>query len=318
VISGADIDAATGRIASIVSCTPLLHSPWLSERCGADVWLKVETMQPTGSYKIRGAANAIARLRERRPDVQTIVTASAGNHGQAVAYVARAMGLRARVHLPDTAPEAKRSALKRLGAEIVAAPTYDDAEARAHEDAEASGTPYLSPYNDPDVIAGAGTVAREMLAERPEIDLLLVPLGGGGLLSGSAIAAREASPAVIVVGVEAQASPVFTSALAAGQPVIVDVHETLADGLAGNMDLDSQTFPIVRDAVDRVVALPEQAIEDAMRELILRERLVVEGAGSMGVAALLAGTVAARGRTVGIVLSGRNVDAEVLTRLLRH
>ena len=217
----------------------------MSETTGADVWLKLELVQPTGSYKLRGAANALLRWRRDRPGLTTVVTASAGNHGQAVAYVARAVGIRARVHLPATAPEVKRRALARLGAEVVEAPTYDDAEANAHADANRTGTPYLSPYNDADVVAGAGTVALEMIRDMPDLDTLVVPLGGGGLLSGCAIAARALAPRIAIVGVEAAASPVFTAALGAGRPVRVDVHATLADGLAGNMDSD-----IAREGVD--------------------------------------------------------------------
>jgi threonine dehydratase len=280
------------------------------------VWLKLETVQATGSYKIRGATNALARLKAARPDVTTVITASAGNHGQAVALAASALGVRARIYLPKTAPDAKRRAMARLGADIVEVPTYDDAEAQAHEEAHRNGAVYVSPYNDDDVIAGAGTVALEMLDERPDLDAFIVPLGGGGLLSGTAIVARARTPQALVIGTEAAASPVFTAALAAGRPVTVEVHDTLADGLAGNMDADSRTFGLVRDLVDRVVAVREPDIAAAMRDLILKERLVVEGAAATAVAAILTGGLNLTGRQVGVILSGRNVDAPVITRVL--
>lgn len=315
-VGAANIAAAATRIAGLVRRTPLERSVWLSDLTGGDVWLKLETVQRTGSYKIRGAANALASLTARRPDLHTVVTASAGNHGQAVACMAREFGLRARIYLPRTAPQAKRRAISSFGADIVETPTYDEAEAGAHDDATRTGAPYLSPYNDDDVIAGAGTVALEMLDERPALDTFVVPLGGGGLLSGTAIAVRHTVPRALIVGVEAAASPVFTAALATGHPVTVAVTDTLADGLAGNMDATSRTFAVVRDLVDRVHTIHEDAIAAAMRELVLRERLVTEGAGAIAVAAVASGLAALAGRHVGVILSGRNVDATTLGRVL--
>ena len=311
-----DIQAAANRIRTTAWKTPLVPSPWLSDVARAAVWLKLETVQATGSYKIRGATNALARLKAARPDVATVITASAGNHGQAVALAASALGVRARIYLPKSAPDAKRRAMARLGADIVEVPTYDAAEAQAHDEARRNGAVYVSPYNDPDVIAGAGTVALEMFDERPELDTLIVPLGGGGLLSGTAIVARARASRSLIVGTEAAASPVFTGALAAGRPVTVEVHDTLADGLAGNMDADSMTFGVVRDLVDRVIAVPEPDIAAAMRDLILKERLVAEGAAATAVAAILGGGLDLSGRHVGVILSGRNVDAHVIARVL--
>ena len=303
-----DVRAAARRIGGLAWRTPLIHSPWLSEVTRAEVWLKLEIVQATGAFKIRGAANALRRLVEAGAPAAGIATASAGNHGLAIATAARRLGLKARIHLPETAPDAKRLALARLGAEIVLAPTYDAAEAAVVEDVRRSGATFVSAYSHTDVIAGAGTVALEMFDERPDLDTLIVPLGGGGLLSGTAIVARALARDALIVGAEAGASPVFTSALAAGRPVTVDVKPTLADGLAGNMEPDSQTFPLVRDLVDRVVTVDEMALATAMRDLILRDRLVAEGAGAAGVAALPRLDLA--GRRVGIILSGRNVDAK--------
>jgi threonine dehydratase len=186
----ADITAAARRIGRLAGATPLVPSSWLSDLAGAPVWLKLEIVQRTGSFKLRGAANAMTRRLGARTGFRDVVTASAGNHGQAVAYVARELGLSARVYVPKTAPEAKRNALRRLGADTIETPTYDDAERQAHDVAERTGTPYLSPYDDDDVIAGAGTVALEMLAERPELDTFIVPVGGGGLLAATAIVAH--------------------------------------------------------------------------------------------------------------------------------
>jgi threonine dehydratase len=302
-----EIDAAARRIAAHVVRTPLVWSQWLADLSGANVWLKLETMQPTGSFKIRGATNAIARLRETRPDVSSVTTASAGNHGIALARAAAAFGIAVRVHLPATAPAVKKNALRQYGATVIEAASYDEAETQAHAEAARPDVTFISAYSHSDVITGAGTAALEMLNERPEIDAFIVPLGGGGLLSGSALVARNCNRPLIVVGVEAAASPVFTEALRAGHPVTVPVSPTLADGLAGNMEPDSQTFGIVRDLSDRVVQVREPSIDEAMRELESRMGVIAEGAGAVGVAALLEPEgLDLRGRTIGIIISGKN------------
>jgi threonine dehydratase len=310
-----DIRAAAGRIKGVAARTPLVHSQSLSELTGADVWLKLETIQGTGSFKLRGAYNALACLRAAVPDARLVTTASAGNHGLALATAASMLGLKARVHVPAIAPKMKRAALARAGADIVEAPTYDDAEAAAQEEV-ARGATFVSAYSDSDVIAGAGTIALEMLEDEPSLDLLIVPVGGGGLISGIAIAARAERPAIEIVGAEADASPVFTAALAAGKPVTVEVRKTLADGLAGNMEQDSQTFGIVRDLVSCVELVAEDTIARAMRELILRDRLVAEGSSAVAIGPLLTSPERFRGRRIGVVLTGRNVDAETIERVV--
>jgi len=309
-----DITAAADRIAGLAWRTPMVPSPALSRATGASVWLKLEIVQATGSFKMRGAANALGRLLERGFDGD-VISASAGNHGLALATAARRLGFRVRIHLPRTAPAAKKETLAGLGAEAVEAATYDEAEARAREDAARSGGHYLSPYNDADVVAGAATVALEMFDEQPDLDALVVPVGGGGLLAGTAIVGRaRRADRLLIFGTEANASPVYTSALAAGRPVTVEVGPTLADGLAGNMDADSLTFPVIQELVDRVVSTDESSIARAMRRLVLDDRLVAEGAAATAIAAL--DQLELRGRHVGIILSGRNVDAEVIERVL--
>ena len=306
----ADIDSAAVRLNGHAWHTPLIHSRWLSERTGAEVLLKLEIVQVTGAFKFRGAFNALSRLRATQPGTRVVVTASAGNHGLAMATAAARLGISVRVHMPATAPKAKRDALVALGAHIVEAPTYDEAEASVREEVARTGAVFVSAYSDSDVIAGAGTAALEMLTDDPRLDAFVVPLGGGGLLSGTAIAARARAPKALLVGAEADASPVFTAALAAGRPVTVPVANTVADGLAGNMEPDSQTFDIVRDLVDSVVRVPEGLIAQAMRDLMQQERLIVEGAGAAGVAAVLSGELPIAGRRVGVILSGRNVDVK--------
>ena len=302
----ANLEAAADRIHGHVFRTPIVASPWLSALTGARVWLKLETMQTTGSFKIRGATNALARLREAQPALTAVTTASAGNHGLGLAKAGLAFGITVRVHLPMTAPEPKKQALRRYGAVMLEAPSYDEAERRAHEEAAGGGVTFVSAYSDSDVIAGAGTAALEMIADRPELNTFIVPLGGGGLLSGTAIAARARLGDAILIGAEAAASPVFTGALAAGRPVTVPVSDTIADGLAGNMEPGSQTFGIVRDLVDDVMAVPEADIVRALRDLTEQDRLHVEGASATAVAALILRGRQFAGRHVGVILSGRN------------
>jgi threonine dehydratase len=297
--------------------TPMLKSAWLSERLRVETWIKLEAVQPGGSFKIRGALNALHALRDEHPEVTTVVTASAGNHGTAMAIAARQLGLSLRVHLPATAPDAKRQGLVSQGAQLIEAADYDLAEAGAREDARTSGAPYISPYNHPDVIAGAATVALEMLEDHPSLTAIVVPLGGGGLLAGAAIVVRGHTSAVRVIGAEAESSPVFTAALGAGEITPVKVHDTLADGLAGNLEPGSRTFDLVRDLVDEVALVAESSIETAMRNLACRERLIAEGAGATGVAALLQGGLTLGTGPVGVMVTGRNVDPSVLKRILQ-
>lgn len=318
----ADIGAAAARLAPHIVRTPLVPSPWLSAAAGADVWLKLEMTQVTGSFKLRGALNAVARLADGLAAGRTIVTASAGNHGMAVAWAARLFGLRVRVHLPASAPAAKRDMLGRLGADVLEAPDYDAAEARARAEANTDAAVYLSPYDNDSVISGAGTVAAEMLDDRPDLDVIVAPLGGGGLLAGTAIAARGHAARLgrtppLIVGAEAEASPVFSTALAAGRVTPVLVRPTLADGLAGNLDPNSRTFPLVRDLADRVAVVAEDSIRLAMRGLIEQERLIVEGASATAVGALLQGGLDLTGRSVGVILTGRNVDVSAVRDVLR-
>ena len=311
-----DVRRAAARIQGVAWRTPLMPSDWLSDVARGPVWLKLETVQTTGSFKFRGAQNAIARIAADRPHVRRILTASAGNHGRAVALAASRAGLTARIYVPASAPAAKKDAMTRLGAEIVEASSYDEAEALAHGEAGRGDTAFVSAYSHPDVIAGAGTIALEMLEDEPSIDTIIAPIGGGGLLSGTAIVARASGKDIRVIGAEVESSRVFTASLAAGRITKVNILPTLADGLAGNMEPDSRTFELVRTLVDRVVLVSEDPLALAMRELVRREKLIVEGAGAVGVAAVLAGGLDLAGRRVGIVLTGRNVDPDVVSRVL--
>lgn len=311
---------ARRRIAPHVRRTPLVASAWLSDVAGREVRLKLESLQVTNSFKLRGAVNATAAFIERSgldpSPPAVIVTASAGNHGRAMAYAAERLGLRLVVFTPQSAPRAKLDYIARHGADLRPAPSYEDAERMAKAFAAEHDATYISPYSHPDVIAGAATVAVEIIEDWPEVDTIIASVGGGGLIAGIAIAARAfARRPVEVVGVECAASPAFHEALAAGRIVEVDVHPTLADGLAGNMDPESITFDLVRRHVDRMVLAPEQAIAGAIRGLFEEEHVIAEGAGATAVAVLLDGLPLA-GRQVAVVVSGSNIDPGVLSTVL--
>jgi threonine dehydratase len=311
----ADVEAAARRIGPFIWHTPIVRSPWLSDLTRAEVWLKLEVVQTTGSFKVRGASNALAILTERHPAVTTVVTASAGNHGLAVTWAAKQLGFTVRVYVPAYSAAVKRQTMAALGAQVIETTTYDAAETAAHEDACRTGATFVSPYDDYDVMAGAGTIALEMFSDCPGLDTIIAPIGGGGLLTGLAVVARSVNPQSWVIGAEAESSPVFTASLAAGRIVTVEVKSTLADGLAGNMEPESRTFAHVSQLADRVVLVAESSIEVAMKELIRRERLVAEGSSAVAIGAVLQGGLDLAGRRVGIVLTGRNVDGAVLERL---
>jgi threonine dehydratase len=296
---------------------PLRPSAWLGHVTSADIRLKLETLQPTFSYKIRGAFNAVLRLAETHgAPAPPLVTASAGNHGRALACAAAAAGIRLTVYVPQHAPKTKLDAIRASGAELRPCADYDEAEKRAKEQAATGDAIFISPYSHPDVIAGAGTVGLEIHEDWPDVDDILVPVGGGGLISGIAIASRALSPVTTTVGIEVEASSPFTQSLSAGRIVEIDVRPTLADGLAGNLDPDTVTFDLVRTHVSKIALVGEADLRAAIAGVVLNERLVVEGAGATGVAAALAGKVDLRGRRVAIVLSGGNIDAGRLREML--
>lgn len=298
----ADLDAAARVVADRLAPTPLVPSPALGER----VWLKVETQQPTGSFKVRGALAALTQA-----GGGPVVTASAGNAGLGVAWAASALGVPATIVVPESASPAKVAALRALPVELVMhGAGYDEAEAHA---LSLPGT-YVSAYNDTHVVAGAATIGREL--EDLDVPLTVVcGIGGGGLASGLGLWA-SGRPGTRVVAVEAARSPAFSTALAAGALTEVEVGDTLADGLAGNIEPGSVTFPLVRDHVAAVASVDEPQIEEAIRFLARAHGLVAEGAGAVPAAALMTGGVAAgEGATV-LVVSGRNIALDRLAAVL--
>jgi threonine dehydratase len=286
----------------------------LSDAAGADVFLKLETLQPTHAYKIRGATNAVLKLLETsKGSPGSIVTASAGNHGRSLAHAAAVAGIPVTVYVPEHAPRTKIDAIRALGAELRPCRDYDEAERRAKAHGAEGTSRYVSPYAHPDVIAGAGTVALEILQHLPDTEVIVAAIGGGGLVSGLAIASDGRAE---IAGVEVAASTPFTSSLAAGRITEIEVGETLADGLSGNLDPDTPTFEIVRRRVSRIAVVSEPELEAAIRGVAEHERLIIEGAAAAAVAAVATGRLLVRGRKTVVVLSGANIDLERWARLV--
>jgi threonine dehydratase len=327
--------AARQRIAPWIRRTPLVRSTWLSDACGADVRLKLESLQVTHSFKARGAFNAALTLREQHaqsaregshaqsdragtPAQPRLVAASSGNHGRALANAAQALGLPCIVYAPASTPATKLHAIRAAGAELRTTRDYDAAEAEAKAFAAAQpDAVYVSPYDDPLIVAGTGTIGLDIIEEHPDVDVILVPVGGGGLISGVATAAKSIKPDVRVIGVEAEMNPALHTVRRHGRGATIPARDTLADALAGNVDPDSLTLDIVDRFVDDIVLVSEDAIAATLADIVDREHVVVEGGGAVAPAALATNRVDVRGKQVVAIVSGGNIDRTRLAFLLR-
>jgi threonine dehydratase len=300
-----------------VRTTPVLTSGSLGELAGSPVALKAENLQRTGSFKLRGALAKLASLGEEC--AAGVVTASAGNHGQALAYAARARGVRCVVFMPAQAAISKVEAARALGATVhLTGITVEESLLAARAAAESEGLAFVHPFDDPVVIAGQGGLGLELLDQAPEGPLtVIVPIGGGGLASGTAIALKSGRSDVRVVGVQVENCAPFVASLEAGRPVTADSALTIADGIAVKRP-GQVTLPLIERWVDELVVVGEDDVAEAMVFLLERAKLVVEGAGAVGVAALLAGRVAANDGSIVVVLSGGNVDAGLLGEIVRR
>ncbi len=313
-----DVFRARQRIAPYVRRTPLVPSAWLSDLANAAVSLKLESLQVSSSFKARGAFNAvIARLERGSRAPARLVTASAGNHGRALAAAAETFGLPLVVFTPIDAPQAKVAAIRRHGAELRAeGRDYDDAERLAKAFAAATGAEFISPYSDVDVMAGAATIALEIAEDAAGTQALVVPIGGAGLIGGVAAAAKAIDPLVDVVGVEVDASCPFQTSVRAGHLVTIVPGPTLADGLGGNPDPETITFGYVQRFVDQIVTVSEADLSAAVVGMVEAEHLIAEGAGAAGVAALVGRRVDLAGRRVVVIVSGANIDRARLAGVL--
>jgi threonine dehydratase len=316
-VSAQDVEDAARLIAGKVRETPVLPAGELSRRVGASVVLKAENLQLTGSFKARGATNMLGRLPEQALR-DGVVAASAGNHAQAVAAAARDAGARAVLVMPEEAPVSKVAAVRQYGGEVrLHGGGYDDAHAEAERLVEAEGLTAVHAFDQAEVVAGQGTVGLEIARQAPEVSLIVVPLGGGGLASGIGLAAAEWLPGARVVGVQAEACAPYIDSLAAHRPIGARSANTICDGIAVKRPGDF-TLPLVERYLDEVVTVSDDEVAEAMVMLLERTKLVVEGAGAVAVAALMQGRVAAPSEgQVCAVLSGGNVDASLLSECIR-
>jgi len=308
-----DIQFAAARIGGAVMHTPCLRSETLSRITKADIWLKFENLQFTASFKERGALNTLLQLspEERK---RGIIAMSAGNHAQGVAYHAGRLGIPATIVMPSFTPNVKVKHTRDHGARVILhGDTLAEAAAEAHRLAKAEQLVFVHPYDDPRIIAGQGTIALEMLQDVPEIDTLVAPVGGGGMIAGCAIAARGLKPDLKVIGVET-ASYSAMRQLLAGEPVAVG-GDTIAEGIAVR-DIGALPLAVARALIERVLTVDEVAIENAIALLLEVEKTVVEGAGAVGLAAILAHPQHFAGRKIGLVLSGGNIDTRLLASIL--
>lgn len=313
-----DVDSARERIAGIAVRTPLVPSDGLTRDAGVPIMLKLEGVQPTGSFKIRGAAAKISAL-DADTRARGVVTASTGNHGRAVAHVARTLGVSATVCVSELVPDGKVRALRELGCDLlVGGRSQAEGLARAAELVAERGMGLVHPFDDPEVIAGQGTIGAEVVEQAPDVATVLVPLSGGGLLAGIAVAVTAVRPHVRIIGVSMRRGAVMAASLERGAPVELDEAPTLADSLQGGIGLDNRcSFAITEALVDEVVLVDEQEIWDAMRFAYDWHRLLLEGGGAVGIAALLAERVTADGPTV-VIASGANAEDGQVAALARR
>jgi threonine dehydratase len=316
-ITIADVEAARARLRGVIHETPCAYSQSLSNLTGARVFVKLENLQMTGSFKERGAANVLLEL---PPGERTsgVVTASAGNHGLAVAFHAARLGIGAIIVMPEWAPLSKVMAARRQGAEIVlCGENYDEAHARAREIEAARGLVFVHPFDDPRVIAGQGTIGLELVAQVPDLEAVLVPVGGGGLAAGIAVAVKARRPGVEVIGVQADEIAAMKAAWTSGERVTVPPGPTIADGIAVRR-VGEHTLALCRRWVDQMVSVSEEEIANAILLLLEIEKTVVEGAGAVPLAALVNKKVALAGKAVALVLTGGNIDVNLVSRIIER
>lgn len=314
-VTPADIRRARDRIRGRADATPLIPSPFLTAQTGQEVLYKMELMQPIGAFKLRGALNAVMALPEGTPGV---TCCSTGNHGRGVAYAAAERGLGAVVCMSSLVPEAKVAGIRALGAQVrICGTSQDEAQIESARLVAEEGLVDISPFDDPDVIAGQGTIGLEIMEARPDLDTLLVPLSGGGLAAGVALAAKSVKPEVKVIGITMDRGAAMHLSLKAGHPVAVEEVPSLADSLGGGIGADNRhSFALCREHLDATVLVTEEEIRDALQVVFYEDRLVAEGASVVGIAALLAGKLPAPNGPVATILTGRNLDMGLFHRIM--
>lgn len=309
-----EITQSYDRIKSHIKHLPLYYSNNFSEITGADIYFKLENLQRTGSFKIRGALNCI--LKNQEICRNGIIAASAGNHAQGVAFSAKTLGIKAVIVMPEFTPMVKVASTQSHGAEVILyGQSFEDAYKYAVQIGNERGLHFIHPFDDHDVIAGQGTVAYEILTEKPDIDQIVVPVGGGGLISGIAEYVKEFNPKIKIIGVQAEEAAGMVSSLSEGRVVSLSTSATFAEGIAVKK-VGELTFASCKNCVDELVTVSESEIALAVLEYIERAKLVVEGAGAAPLAALLAGKIDVKGKTTVLVVSGGNIDVTTISRII--
>jgi len=310
VLSLADIEEARRTIAGTAIETPLVPSPYLTRLAGQDVLLKLEMTQPTGAFKLRGAANAVLNLAD---DVTGVTCCSTGNHGRGVAYAARQRGLRAVICMSALVPETKIEGIRALGAEVrIVGRSQDEALVESRRLVAEEGLVEISPFDDPLVIAGQGTIGLELMEDRPDLASVLIPLSGGGLAGGIAFAVKQINPKVRVVGVTMDRGAAMYESVRAGHPVDVEEVPSLADSLGGGIGNENRlSFPLCRDLLDDIVLVSEEEIYRALQIAYYGDRIVCEGASAVGIAALAAGKLPPLPGPTATIVTGRNLDMKI-------
>lgn len=317
-ITAKDIEHARKRIAVLVDPSPLIRSPRLSRQLGVDVWLKLENLQPPGSFKLRGAANKILAMSPEQR-ARGVIASSAGNHGVAVAYVAGRLGVRATICVPETVDRVKLQAILDFGAEtVLEGATFDEANEESRRLQEQRGLEYVHPFDDPHVIAGQGTIGLELLDELPDLADVIAAVSGGGLAGGIGIALKSRQRPAHLIGASAAHAATMVASLSAGHPVDLPYQETLAEVLTGGIELRNRwSFDVVRRFVDEHVLVTEEEIAAAMRFALSAHHVLAEGGGAVALAAALAGKIGPGAGPLAIVVSGGNVDPAKVLALIK-
>jgi threonine dehydratase len=310
-----DIEAARHRIRDAVYLSPCAHSRVLSAMTDTQLYLKLENLQMTGSFKERGACNKLELL-SADERARGVITASAGNHAQGVAYHARRLKIAATIVMPLGTPLVKASSTREMGAEVILhGANFDEAYARAREIEKERGLAFVHPFDDFDIMAGQGTIGLELLEQNPYLEAVLVPIGGGGIAAGTAVALKETNPRIKIYGVEAAAVPSMSTARTNGGPIEVDSRRTIADGIAVRR-VGDRPFEICQKYLDDVIAVDEETIAEAVLLLLEREKTVAEGAGATAMAGVLSGNLPIAGKRIAVVVSGGNIDVNLISRVI--
>ncbi|KYH28454.1 threonine ammonia-lyase [Clostridium colicanis] len=311
------IKQAQKNIEGVVRKTPLIYSSTFSKQSGYEIYLKCENKQKTGAFKLRGAYNKIMTLTPEEKE-KGVLASSAGNHAQGVAYAATACGIKSTIVMPATAPQAKVEATKGYGAEVIQhGEVYDECYEKALEVLKETGATFVHPFNDEEVMAGQGTIALEILEELPDVDAIVVPIGGGGLISGVAVAAKSIKPDIKIIGVQSEIIASTKASLEAGKVVTVGGAKSLADGISVKTPGDI-TFKYIKEYVDEVITVSEDEISYAMFSLMERSKLISEGSGAVPLAALLANKIKVDGKKIALLISGGNVDMAMILKIINR